>query len=137
MQVIRMQPCRARVLLLEPNYQLRSAIVSVLCEEPYLVETCDSLEQVLPRSDASVPTIALVAWQSMQGLLAEEHRQQLCELTRRVRLIVMMPRHWARLLEESDLGRLVAGLVAKPVQADDLLSKLESALRIPVDSPSV
>jgi hypothetical protein len=134
MQVTRMQPGRTQVLLLEPNYQLRSAILSVLDEERYLVETCDCLEQVLVRADASGRTIALVAWQSMEGLLAEEHRENLAELSRRVRLLVMVPRHWARLLQSTDLGSLVAGLVAKPVQAEELFGKLEQALAIPVDS---
>src|SRR5438067_12283312 len=99
-----------RVLLLEPNTSLRAAIVSVLDEEHFGVEVCDSLEQVLMRADGDALTLALVAWQSMDGLLAEEHRHHLVELSRRLRLIVMVPRRWARLLEDSDLASAVAGV---------------------------
>jgi len=128
-----MQVIRPRVLLLEPNWQLRTAILSVLDAERYRVETFGSLDSVIGQADDSGPTIALVAWQSMQGLLAEEHRHTLCELTRRLRLVVMVPRSWARLLESTDLGTVVAGLVRKPVEADELLATLERALATPVD----
>ena len=117
-----------RVLLLEPNAALRSAIMTVLGAEHYQVDVCDSLEDVLVGTDHLAQTVALVAWQSMEGLLAEEHRHHLTELTRRVRLVVMVPRRWARLLESTDLASAVAGLVAKPFEAQELLDKLMGAL---------
>ncbi len=128
-----MQVTRPRVLLVEPNYQLRAAILSVLGAEHYAVETRASLEQIMCHADDGQPTIALVAWQSMNGLLAEEQRHMLKELAQRVRLVVMVPRSWARLLESTDLASVVAGLVAKPVEADELLAKLERALAMPVE----
>jgi DNA-binding NtrC family response regulator len=118
----------ARVLLVEPNVPLRDAIVAVLAAEAYQVEACDSLEQVLVRSGDQTRDVALVAWQSMEGLLAEEHRQHLAELTNKLRVVLMVPRRWARLLERTDLGAYVAGLVAKPFEADELLLTLQRAL---------
>jgi DNA-binding response OmpR family regulator len=116
-----------RVLLLEPNAPLRSAVQVVLAAERYEVQTCSSLEQILAYTDGHPDTVALVAWQSMEGLLAEEHRHHLIELTRRVRLILMVPRRWARLLERTDLGLTLAGIVAKPFEADELLQAIRRA----------
>ena len=126
-------PTQTRVLLIEPNAPLRSAVVAVLTAEQYQVQTCGSLEEVLVRSDGDQATVALVAWQSMQGLLAEEHRHALVELTCRIRLVLMVPRHWARLLEQTDVASTVAGIVAKPFEADELLHVLRRALLVPVD----
>ena len=122
-----------RVLLVEPNAPLRSAVVAVLKAEQYRVQTCGSLQDALVEADGQAPTVALVAWQSMNGLLAEEHRHALEDLTRRVRLVVMVPRHWARLLDQTDVASTVAGIVAKPFAADELLHVLGRALRVPVD----
>src|SRR5579872_4255330 len=115
----------ACVLLIEPNAALRSAILTVLSAERYQVELCDSLDQVLVRMNRSMPTLALVAWQSMDGLLAEGHRHDLIELGRRVRLVVMVPRRWARLLEPTDLASAVAGLISKPFEAQELLDNVQ------------
>jgi DNA-binding response OmpR family regulator len=123
-----------RILVLEPNHQLRSALINLLTAEHYEVQTCDSLEQVVARNDDGRPTVAVVAWQSMEGLLAEEQRQTLSQLTRRLRLVIMVPRRWARLLEKTDLADTVAGMVAKPFEADELLDKLRAALATPVAS---
>jgi hypothetical protein len=68
----------------------------------------------------------------MQGLLAEEHRHRLVELTRRLKLVLMVPRRWAILLERTDLVSAVAGLIPKPVDADELLRTLERVLPNPV-----
>lgn len=123
----------ARILLVEPNAALRSAIVTVLAAERYDVELCDTLEQAREWMDAGERVLALVAWQSMQGLLAEERRQTLVELTSRLRLVLMVPRHWLRLLERTDLGAAVTGFIAKPFQADELLGTLERALLVPAE----
>jgi DNA-binding response OmpR family regulator len=125
---------QGRVLLVEPNPGLRSAILAVLAAERYQVETCESLGEVLIRHDGHAHVIALVAWQSMEGLLAEEHRHRLLALTSRLRLVLMVPRRWARLLEHTDLGMAVAGLVAKPFEADELLATLKHALGTPVEA---
>jgi DNA-binding response OmpR family regulator len=123
-----------RVLVLEPNQQLRMAIHSLLAAEHYQVEHCDSLEQVLASNDEGVPTVALVAWQSMNGLLAEDQRHVLIQVASQLRLVVMVPRRWARLLDATDLRGTVAGLVAKPVDAEELLEQLRTALAAPVAS---
>ena len=121
------------VLLVEPNAPLRSAVTAVLDAEHYQVQICGSLHDVLVHTNGHAPTVALVAWQSMEGLLAEEHRHALVELTRRVRLVLMVPRHWAKLLEQTDVALPVAGIIAKPFQADELLRGLEQALLVPVN----
>lgn len=120
-----------RVLLLEPNATLRSAIQTILVAEEYQVDSCDSLEQLLIGAQHPDQTIALVAWQSLQGLLAEEHRNDLMKLTDRLRLVLMVPRRWARLLESTDLRDAVAGMVAKPFEVEELLGALSMALGTP------
>jgi len=117
-----------RVLLLEPNVALRSAITTILGAERYRVEVVDSLEQLLDESAPFDSTVALVAWQGMHGLLAEERRSDLADVTRRVRLVLMVPRPWWRLLEGSHLTRAVTGLIAKPFEADELLATVQTAL---------
>jgi DNA-binding response OmpR family regulator len=122
-----------RVFLIEPNATLRSAVVAVLTAEHYQIQTCSSLRDVLLRTEDHAPTVALVVWQSMDGLLAEERRRALAELTQRIRLIVLVPRHWARLLKQTDIATTVAGIVAKPFEADELLHALRRALAVPAD----
>jgi DNA-binding response OmpR family regulator len=123
-----------RVLLVEPNAPLRSAIMSVLAADKYQVEVCDSLSEVLQRTNGAARDVALVAWQSMNGLLSEDHRDHLLEVTSGLRLVLMVPRRWSRLLEQTDLGLAVAGVVAKPFQADELLHALDHALLTPVEA---
>ena len=112
---------RIRVSLLEPNAALRSAVVDVLTAENYDVDACACLEDVLDRR----AEVALVSWQGMQGLLAEERRQDLIDLGRQMALVLMVPRSWARVLSSTDLG--VAGLLPKPFDADSLVSSLRRA----------
>jgi len=128
------QTTTPRVLLLEPNAPLRTAVQTVLIAEHYEVTTCSSLEQILAQTDGHPATVALVAWQSMEGLLAEEHRHHLVELTQRIRLVLMVPRRWAKLLERTDVADTVAGLVAKPFEADELLLALQRARVTVVDA---
>jgi DNA-binding response OmpR family regulator len=125
------EPTRGRVLLLETNAPLRSAITTVLAAEGFEVQRVDSLDEALSRAMADGQTVALVAWQSMEGLLADEHRRHLADLTRRMRLVVMVPRRWARLLEMTDLSSCGVALVAKPFEADELISHVEIALSQP------
>ena len=94
--------------------------------EQYEVETCASLEQAVARASGHSEALALVAWQCMEGLLADEHRHSLRELTRELRLVVMVPRRWARILEGTDLG--VTGIVPKPFGADELVASVRQAL---------
>ena len=115
-----------RVLLVEPSARLRSNIVDLLAAEGYDVQACDSVEQVLGRALGHDAEVALVAWQNMQTLLAEEHRHDLWELTRRLRVILTVPRRWGRILEGTDLG--VAELLATPFTADELLSGIRRSL---------
>jgi DNA-binding response OmpR family regulator len=45
---------------------------------------------------------------------------------RELRLVVMVPRRWARMLEGTDLG--VTGVIAKPFGADELVNSVRQAL---------
>jgi DNA-binding response OmpR family regulator len=134
MLVKRTDQSGVRVLLLEPNAALRAAIQTILSAEGYQIQVCSSLEQLVVRAHASPTAIALAAWQTMDGLLAEEHRHDLSLLTRHVRLVLMVPRRWARLLESTDLRDSIAGMVAKPFAAEELLDALEAALSVPVEA---
>jgi DNA-binding response OmpR family regulator len=117
-----------RILLVEPNAALRSAIISVLEAAQCAVEVCDSLDSVVMRGYGAEDEVALVAWQAMGGLLADEHRYDLQKLTRHLRLVVMVPRAWARLLDTTDLGGCVGGIIPKPFEADELLTALRAAM---------
>jgi DNA-binding response OmpR family regulator len=128
---------RPPVLLVEPNSSLRSALLTLLAAAHYAIEACDSLAQVRARTDGRSDVIALVAWQSMDGLLSEDRRDQLVDLTRRVRLVLMVPRRWERLLDKTDLHKTIAGLVLKPFEADELLDALKRALHTPVEVNTV
>lgn len=114
------------ILLLEPNTSLREAITEVLSAENYEVAACDSLEQVMRLGTSAADAIGLVAWQSMEGLLADHQREALHELTGRLRLVLMLPRRWKRLIDQSAFG-FVATL-PKPFGADELLQTLEVAI---------
>lgn len=116
-----------RVLLVEPNAPLRSAILELLTASHLDVEVCESLDQVMMQSSDGQETVALVAWQAMGGLLADEHRNHLLRISNRVRLLVMVPRRWARLLDATDLSAVVAGIVPKPFEADELLAAIGAA----------
>jgi DNA-binding NarL/FixJ family response regulator len=120
-----------RVLLVEPNSTLRLAILDVLQGNSFAVEACDSLEQVMHRAPDGREAVALVAWQAMGGLLADEHRNHLVKVTNCVRLLVMVPRRWARLLDATDLSAVVAGIVPKPFEAEELVAAIRAAAAIP------
>ena len=121
----------SRVYLVEPNVSLRSAEQAVLQDANFDVAVCSSLDQVVARTRADPAAVALIAWQAMGGLLADERRNHLRELTHRVRLVVMVPRRWSRLLDATDLGDVVAGFVAKPFEADELIEAVRAASRVP------
>ncbi len=123
----------SRVFLVEPNASLRSAEQAVLEAARFDVAVCTSLEQVVVQTRADRGAVALVAWQAMDGLLADEHRNHLLKLTHQVRLLVMVPRRWSRLLDATDLGDVVAGIVAKPFEADELIEAVRAASREPAD----
>jgi len=118
----------ASVLLLEPNAVLRSAIQSVLEAASHPVQVCDSLAQVLTDARGRPDTVALVAWQATGGLLADEQRGRLTQLTSRVRLVVMVPRRWSRLLDLTDLRDVLAGILTKPFESDELLATVQHAV---------
>jgi DNA-binding response OmpR family regulator len=124
----------ARVFVVEPNAALRAGIVEILEAERYAVRQCGSLDQVVREDETDHCDVALVAWQSMNGLLSDEHRQDLAECVRRLHLIVMVPQSWGRMLESEDLGGAV--LLEKPFHAEELLGCVE-AMRTRQDDGAV
>ncbi len=114
------------VFLVEPNAPLRRAIQELLVAEQYGVVSCETLDQVLESATGGPGEVALVAWQSMDGLLTDGRRDVLAEVTGRLRLVLMVPRRWQRLLDASEFG--VAAMVAKPFNADELLDTLRASL---------
>jgi DNA-binding NtrC family response regulator len=134
METRAVEPSRGRVLLLEPNAALRSAIRTILIAERYEAEVVESLDQALELANAADHTVALAAWQTMQGLLTEDHRIELAEINRRLRVVVMVPRRWARLLAATDLSSAVVGLISKPFEADELIETLSAAFAAPSET---
>jgi FixJ family two-component response regulator len=125
---------RTHVFVVEPNVAVREGIVDILASERYEVEVCASLGQVI-RAAASHPrSVALVAWQGMDGLLTEEHRHELVEFVRRLHLVIMVPRRWARLLDTDAVGR--AELLEKPFDGDGLLASIRRASSSSLDQPA-
>jgi DNA-binding NtrC family response regulator len=131
MEIRAVEPSRGRVLLLEPNAALRSAILTILTAERFETEVVESLDQALSLVNEADHIVALAAWQTMQGLLAEDHRAELAEINRRLRVVVMVPRRWSRLLEATDLASAVVGLISKPFEADELIETLSAAFAVP------
>ena len=108
-----------RVFLLEPKADLRRALEEVLRAEGYGVEPCDSLQGLVERNAADGCDLALTAWQSLQGLLADERRRDLAQLAAHMPMVIMLPRSWLKVLQPLDLP--VRGLLAKPFDAEELL----------------
>jgi DNA-binding response OmpR family regulator len=119
------------VFVLEPKPDLRHALEDLLSAEGYGVEACESLQDLLARSTTTRCDLALTAWQCLQGLLAEEHRHDLVQLSSRIPLVIMVPRSWLRVLQPLDLA--VRGLLAKPFDADKLLECVSRSI-VPASS---
>ena len=85
---------------------------------------CQSLDQVVASANGE-HDVALVAWQSMEGLLADEHRHTLAQLTDRLSMVLMVPRRWLRLLDQSEYG--FVAMISKPFDADELLRTMTLA----------
>jgi len=109
----------AHVFLLEPKADLRHALEELLSAQGYLVVACDSLPDLLARATATRCDLALIAWQGMQGLLADEHRRDLTQLAERLPMVIMVPRSWFRVLHPPDLA--VRALLGRPFDAEELL----------------
>jgi len=113
----------ARIFVVEPHTALRAGIVEILESENYEVHVCGSLDDVVRAAATNGRDVALVAWQSMNGLLSDEHRGDLAQYVRRLHLIIMIPQSWGRMLGAQDLGG--ARLLEKPFRAEELLGSIE------------
>ena len=112
-----------RVLLLEPSPPLRHAIRDLLAAGYHGV-VCESVEQLVSTARSGPPELALAAWQSLEGLLVDDRLHDLAAVSRRLRLVPMVPRGWLRVLRPAELG--VAGVLARPVQREELLALLSA-----------
>ena len=115
----------ARIFVVEPHAALRAGIVEILESENYEVQVCGSLDEVVRAAATDRCDVALVAWQSMNGVLSDEHRADLIQYVRRLHLIIMIPQSWGRMLDAADLGG--ARLLEKPFRAEELLASVDGA----------
>jgi DNA-binding response OmpR family regulator len=115
------------VFVVEHNATLGRAILELLSAEGYTVETSESLEDLVARAQTSPCDLALIAWQKLQGLLADGRRHDLVQHATLIPMVVMLPRSWLRVLHPPDLP--VRGLLAKPFDAEELLDCVSRSLR--------
>jgi DNA-binding response OmpR family regulator len=113
---------RPRILLLEPSPVLRQSVQEVLVAAGYQVVACESVEELVTSAREGPPQLALAAWLSLEGLMADDRLHDLAVVSRRLRLVPMVPRGWLRVVRPSELG--VAGVLARPVERDELLALL-------------
>jgi DNA-binding response OmpR family regulator len=113
-----------RILLLEPSPVLRQAVEEALAGGGYEVVVCESVEQLVARAEAGPPQLALAAWPTLEGLMVEERLHDLAAVSRRLRLVPMVPRGWLSVLRPAELG--LAGVLARPIDRDELLAFLSA-----------
>jgi len=106
----------------------------VLTADGYQVQTCDSLPRLMAHAPFAERDLALVAWQSMQGMLADEHRHELARFAARVPIVLIVPRRWLRLLQQTDL--CATALLPKPFDPDELRMCVRDVLGSHGTSPS-
>jgi len=105
--------------LLDSNHATRAGIQQLLSQHGHTVVTCNSFAGLLTHAPFTDADLALVAWQTMGGLLADEHRDDLARLAERVPMAIMVPRNWLRFLNANDLG--VKALLPRPFDPVELL----------------
>jgi DNA-binding response OmpR family regulator len=115
---------RARILLLEPSPVLRQSVEEVLLAEGYQVVACESVEELVTSARVGPPQLALAAWLSLEGLMVDDRLHDLAAVSRRLRLVPMVPRGWLTVVRPAELG--VAGVLARPVERDELLAFLSA-----------
>jgi DNA-binding response OmpR family regulator len=113
-----------RILLLEPSPVLRRAVTDDLTAAGYQVVACESIEHLVTSAHVGPPELALAAWQSLEGLMMDDRLHDLAAVSRRLRLVPMVPRGWLSVLRPAELG--VAGVLARPVERDELLAFLSA-----------
>lgn len=101
---------------------LRRSAHEVLVAEGYQVVTCESVEELVKSAREGPPDLALAAWQCLEGLMVDERLHDLAAVSRRLRLVPMVPRGWLTVVRPAELG--VAGVLARPVERDELIAFL-------------
>jgi DNA-binding response OmpR family regulator len=114
----------ACILLLEPSPVLRQELQAALVAAGFEVALCDSVEQLVTSARQGPPQLALAAWQCLEGLMADDRLHDLAAVSRRLRLVPMVPRGWLTVLRPAELG--VAGVLARPAQPEELLALLSA-----------
>jgi DNA-binding response OmpR family regulator len=115
---------RPRILLLEPSPVLRHSLEEILATAGYDVLACESVEELVTCAREGPPELALAAWLSLEGLMADDRLHDLTAVSRRLRLVPMVPRGWLTVVRPAELG--VAGVLARPVERDELLAFLSA-----------
>jgi ActR/RegA family two-component response regulator len=90
----------------------------------YQVVACESVEELVTCAREGPPQLALAAWLSLEGLMVDDRLHDLAAVSRRLRLVPMVPRGWLTVVRPAELG--VAGVLARPVERDELLAFLSA-----------
>ena len=114
----------ARALhLLVRDRALRNALQAALSSHDWSVQHHSRLSDLWTAAHAP-GGVAVLDWAVADGLLTEEHRHDLAQLSQRMQLIVLVPEAWLKYLSAEDLG--VAALVPKAWAPRALLSALQT-----------
>jgi DNA-binding response OmpR family regulator len=115
---------RPRILLLEPSPVLRHSVQEILATAGYQAVACESVEELVMCAREGPVQLALAAWLSLEGLMTDDRLHDLAAVSRRLRLVPMVPRGWLTVVRPAELG--VAGVLARPVERDELLAFLSA-----------
>ena len=102
----------------------RQAIQDILMAAGYEVVVCQSVEHLVASAHEGPPELALAAWQSLEGLLTDDRLHDVVAVSRRLRLVPMVPPGWLSVMRPAELG--VAGVLSRPVESDQLLALLSA-----------
>jgi DNA-binding response OmpR family regulator len=115
-----------RLFLIESNTTIRAALQHVLSADGHHVVTCDSLARLMAHAPFAERDLALLAWQCMDGLLSQKHRQDMVQLAGLLPIVLIVPRQWLRLLNPIDLS--ATALLPKPFDPEELRTCVQHIL---------
>ena len=117
-----------RVLLLEPDPDLRAVLRALCADAAFEVVVCSSLLEVLARAESVRGEVAVVdVCCAGDPLLERRARVGLRCVGGLLPLVVLTDRAWASAGEPGDIGALA--VLLKPVSLESLLGELHEASR--------
>jgi FixJ family two-component response regulator len=115
-----------RVHVLVRAGTLRATLTQTLSAAHYQMEFHSNVHELWTAAVDDGSAVALLDWTLAEGLLNEERRHDLAQLTRRIQLVVLVPDAWLRHLSAEDVG--AAALVAKAAGSEVLLQVLREVM---------